>query len=471
MPKFLKVIFSLNFLYIILIAAQVAAIIFLCAYIPSTMPLAIAFIVVWILDGICALILFSKRGAPEVKCVWFLLIAALPVVGAIIYLFASSGRKNCGTLKIAGGDKAGFEGAANLLCGTAMAGYKKAVYFPDGQSLFSCAISEIERAKKSVYIEFFIIERGILFDRVFTALKKARERGAEVKIISDGVGSAFRLRKKEIKRLKNEGIEVKIFHRITPFPRAKLNLRDHRKIITVDGKVAFTGGVNLADEYININSPYGYWKDTGVAVYGESAKIFEGMFLAMFEGTAHEMPAPGLGQRNCLPVCDNPPCNSICEDAYTCAICSAKERVHIMTPYFCPSDKLLSALAFASRRGVDIKIIIPHIPDKKYAFEISKAYARSLIPCGIKFYEYTPGFMHAKNAIFDGKCFIGSYNFDFRSTHFNHECGIMFEDEITDEAEKDFDACLALSSPFTETKISPVKKFIVFILKIFSPLM
>ena len=471
MPKFFKVIFSLNFLYIIAIAAQVAAIVFLCVYIPSTMPVAIAFAAVWILDGICALILFSKKSAPEVKCVWFLLIAALPVVGAIIYLFASSGKRRCGCLKIESDDKIGLNGTANLLCGTARAGYEKAVYFPDGESFFNAAVSEIERAKKSVYIEFFIIERGNVFERVLAALKKAREAGAEIKIISDGVGSAFRLRKKEIKRLKNEGIEVKIFHKITPVPRAKLNLRDHRKIITVDGKVAFTGGINLADEYINIDSPYGYWKDSGVAVYGEAAKVFEEMFLAMFEGSCREIPAPATGNRNCLPICDSPPCNSLCEDAYVCAICSAVERIHIMTPYFCPSDKLLSALAFAARRGVDVKIILPHIPDKRYAFEISKAYAHILLPCGVKFYEYTPGFMHAKNAVFDYKCFIGSYNFDFRSTHFNHECGVMFEDGMTDEAEKDFAKCLSLSAPFVEGKISPARRFYRFVLRLFAPLM
>ena len=470
MPKFPKFVFSLNFLYIILIAAQVAAIIFLCVYIPSTLPVALALAAIWILDGVCACILFSRKGAPEVKCVWFLLIAALPVVGAIIYLFASSGKKNCGSLKTESDGAIGLGKAACALCGTAEAGYEKAEYFPDGESFFTAAIKEIENAKKCVYIEFFIIERGNLFERVLAALKKAKAAGAEIKIISDGVGSAFRLRKKDIKRLKSEGIEVKIFHRITPVPRAKLNLRDHRKIIAVDGRVAFTGGINLADEYINIDSPYGYWKDSGVAVYGEAAKIFEGMFLAMFEGS-FEMPAPQRGRKNCLPIYDSPPCNSICEDAYVCGISSAEERIHLMTPYFCPSDKLLSALAFAARRGVDVKIIIPHIPDKKYAFEISKAYARTLSPCGVKFYEYTPGFMHAKNAVFDNKCFIGSYNFDFRSTHFNHECGVMFEGDICDEAEKDFLSCLELSAPFSEEKISPFKRFTIFILKIFSPLM
>ena len=470
MPKLPKIIFSLNFLYIILIAAQVAAIIFLCVYIPSTLPVAIAFAAIWLLDGVCACILFSKKGAPEVKCVWFLLIAAIPVVGAIIYLVASSGKRSCGCLKIVQKDNAGLERAAGELCGTSSAEYERAQYFPDGESFFAAAISEIEQAKKCVYIEFFIIERGNLFERVFAALKKARAAGAEVKIISDGVGSAFRLRKRDIKRLKSEGIEVKIFHRITPVPRAKLNYRDHRKIIAIDGKVAFMGGINLADEYINLTSPYGYWKDSGVAVYGGAAKIFEGMFLAMFEGCC-EIPAPKKGLKNCLPIYDSPPCNSICEDAYACGICSAEKRIHVMTPYFCPSDKLLSALAFAARRGVDVKIIIPHIPDKKYAFEISKAYARNLSACGVKFYEYTPGFMHAKNAVFDDKCFIGSYNFDFRSTHFNHECGVMFEGEICEQAEKDFQACLALSAPFSEKKISPLKRFIIFILKIFSPLM
>lgn len=470
MPKFLKIVFSLNFIYILLIAAQVAAIVFLCVYVPSTLPLAAAFAAVWALDAICACILFSKNGAPEVKCVWFLLIAALPVVGGIIFLMSLSGKKTCGVLEIENGEENGQNDVRKALCGTMETGYERAEYFPDGGSFFSAACREIESAQKRVYVEFFIIERGKVFDRFLQSVQRARQNGAEVKLITDGVGSAFRLGKRDIKRLKSAGAEVKIFHRITPFARARLNFRDHRKIIAVDGRAAFTGGINLADEYANIDSPFGYWKDTGAAVYGEAAKIFEGMFLAMWKGR-HSMPAPEEGEKNCLPFYDSPPCNSVLEDAYVCRISAAKERVHIMTPYFCPGDKLLSALAFAARRGVDVKIILPHTPDKPYAFETSKAFAKSLENSGVRFYCFTPGFMHAKNAVFDGECFIGSYNFDFRSTHYNYECGIMLDGEVAEEAEKDFNDCLALSSPLNEGKISPPRKFLRFILKIFSPLM
>ncbi|MDE5667741.1 MAG: cardiolipin synthase, partial [Clostridia bacterium] len=330
-------------------------------------------------------------------------------------------------------------------------------------------VAEIANAKKSVNIEFFIIGRGHLLTSVVNALEQARNNGAEVKIICDGVGSAFRISRRDVKKLERLGAKVKVFHRLPPFPRANINLRDHRKIITVDGRVAFTGGVNLADEYINIDSPYGFWKDTGLAIYGEAAKIFEGMFLAMWHGR-YEMPAPKQGEKNCLPFYDSPYYRSFCEDAFISAICAAKERVHIFTPYFCASDKLAAALAFTAKRGVDVSVIIPHIPDKKYAFEVSKAFAGQMKKSGVKFYEYAPGFMHAKTLICDDKVFLGSYNFDFRSTHFNYECGVVFDGKICDVVERDFQDSLALSVEMQDGKLSRLKRLSNFILRLFAPL-
>lgn len=386
MRNFHGLIFKLNFWIIILIAVQLAAIIFLCLYIPSLMRVTLGFLLVWLLSAITATLLFIRKGAPEVKCVWFVLIAALPVAGALLYLIASINVKQQCVLTVRASQTRGLYRAANALCGTCGAEYERAEYFPSGESFLSAALEEINRAQKSVYIEFFIIGRGHVFNALLAAIRGAKGRGAEIKIILDGIGSAFKVSSKDVKKLKEAGAEVKIFNRLTPVPHARINCRDHRKILTVDGKTAFTGGVNLADEYANIRSPFGYWKDTGVAVHGRAAEIFEGMFLAMWNGK-HEMDAPPLGKKNCLPFSDSPPDKRFAEELFISAINSATERVHILTPYLCLSDKTLSALTFAARRGVDVKIIIPHIPDKKYAFEVSKAFAFMLRQYGAGLYE------------------------------------------------------------------------------------
>lgn len=452
-----------------LIAAQVAAIIFLCLYIPYFLPVALAFVVSWLLSTVCATLIFARKGQSEATRAWYVFISLLPVAGPLIYLLATVKKKPCGVLKVNAGYSKGLAAAANAECGTCEVGYDRAVYFNGGTEFFKSAISEIESAKKSVYIEFYIICRGHIFNTLLQALEKAKANGAEIKIISDGIGTAFRLRKKEIKRLKELGAEVKIFHRLTPLPRARMNYRDHRKILTVDGRVAFTGGINIADEYANINSPFGYWKDDGVVIYGAAAKVFEGMFLSVWQ-KHYEMDAPTGGKYKCLPFCDSPPKCKFGEDAYVCAINSARERVHILTPYFCAGEKTASALIFAARRGVDVKIILPHIPDKKHVLEISKAYAHELAVCGVKFYEYTPGFMHAKSLICDDGVFLGSYNFDFRSMHYNFECGVAFKGEMTEAAERDFQECLALSAPLAEEKLGAPKRFYRFLLKLFAPL-
>lgn len=469
MRNFHKIIFSVNFLYIALIAAQVAAIIFLCFFIPSFLPTAAVLALIWTLSATTAVVLFARRGAAEIKCAWFVLIAALPVAGALIYLFATAGKKPYGVLKVNAVSEKGLAGAAAGTCGTCAAGYDRAEYFKSGSEFFNRALSEIADAKKYVYAEFFIISRGHIFNAFLTAIERAKANGAEVKIIFDGIGSAFKINRRDIKRIKATGAEVKIFHRLTPLPLAKLNLRDHRKIIAVDGRLAMTGGVNIGDEYANITNPYGFWKDNGVAVYGAAAEIFTGMFLALWNGS-HEMDAPSGGKHRCLPFYDSPPYKSFYEDACVYAINSAKERVHIFTPYFCVSGKIAAALQTAARRGADVKIILPHIPDKKYAFAITKTYANELAPFGVEFFEYTPGFMHAKSLICDDKVFLGSYNFDYRSAHFNFECGVAFEGTVTAEAEQDFAECLALSVPFNRRKTTLFRRFYRTLLMLLAPL-
>ena len=466
--RILKIVFSLNLLYIILIAAQVAAIIFLCLAIPSVIPLAAVYAGTFLLSAITAAVLLTRGGGSEAKCAWFVLIAGLPVAGSVIYLLVTAKCKRWGILKVTTGTLGGVSACAQNACGTCSAGYDSAIYFKDGATLFERLFYEISRAKLQVCVEFFIVSRGNILDKFIDSLNKAKANGADIKILIDGVGSAFKLRKKDVKRIRQTGAEVKVFRRITPVPRSRLSFRDHRKIVTVDGKVAFTGGINLADEYANIKSPYGFWKDTGVAIFGSAAKIFEGMFFAMWNGS-EERHFESSGKYFCLPYCNSPP-EGFCEELYVHKISAAKERVHIMTPYFCVSEKLAGALKFTAMRGVDVKVILPHVPDKRYAFELSKACAHSLEPSGVQFYEFTPGFMHAKAVICDNEVFLGSYNFDFRSMRLNYECGVMLNGIICDEVELDFLDCLSVSQPLTDGKISPFKRFSRFIMRLFAPL-
>lgn len=472
MRNFPKFIFSLNFLYLLVIAAETVAIIFLCIYIPAVLPVAAAIIGIWLVTLTAVISVVCRGGSPEINLSLVLFLIALPLAGAVIYAFSLFCRKKCGMLTVTGAPAAeGMEAAAYQSCGTCGAGYDRAVYFKNGEQFFPLLFKEIENAKERVYLEYFIVRKGEIFSRLLSALRTAKNNGAEIRIIIDGIGSAFKTRRKDFKKLKALGAEIKIFHRLVPLIYTRLNNRDHRKIAAIDGKVAFTGGFNIADEYANINSPLGYWKDTGVALYGEAARIFEAMFLSVWD-FGYETQFRSDGKYRCLPYYDSPPHRAgFCENAYMTAISAAKERVHIFTPYFCPGDKLASALEFAAMRGVDVRIIIPHIPDKKYAFELSKASAIPLAEKGVKFYEYTPGFMHAKSLVCDGCAFIGSYNFDFRSMRLNYECGVMFEGEICREAEKDFWECLRLSSPLREGKLSFPRRLYRFIIKLFAPLM
>ena len=466
----LRNLLNLNFIYLILIAAEIAAIIFLCVWLPACVPVTASIAIVWVLNLVAGTVAYFKGASPEISRSVILMIIALPVAGAVVYLFSLLRKKERGILKVDSSTLSGEERAAKALCGTGGAGYDRAVYLKSGEEYFNLLFKEIEKAESSVYLEYFIVHRGKIFSRLLSALHAAKRNGAEVKFIIDGIGSAFKMGRREIKLLRAAGVEVKVFHRIKPLFYTGLNNRDHRKIAVIDDKVAFTGGFNIGDEYANISSPFGFWKDNGVAIYGEAAKVFSAMFLSVWSGDSSTEISEG-GNYRCIPFYDSPPrLSGVAENAYMTAISSAKRRVHIFTPYFCAGEKINAALSLAAMRGVDVRIIIPHIPDKKYAFELSRTCALELSGAGIKFYEFTPGFMHAKTMICDDRAFIGTYNFDFRSLRLNYECGVVFGGEICEEAERDFMDCMNLSMPFSTTKVKPVRSVYRFFLKLFAPL-
>ncbi|MDE6374039.1 MAG: phosphatidylserine/phosphatidylglycerophosphate/cardiolipin synthase family protein, partial [Clostridia bacterium] len=314
-----------------------------------------------------------------------------------------------------------------------------------------------------------------IWGAIYRELLKARSRGVEVKIIYDGLGSALRAPLKDFKRLKRAGAQIKVFNRLLPLPVSRLNFRDHRKIAAIDGDAVFLGGVNIADEYANLCSPHGYWKDGGGLFFGEIACVYSDLFLTAFDGKKSDCPRTMrkiTAKHSLLPVVDEPEQRgSLCEDLLASAIYSARRHVYIFTPYLCMGDKLCDAIAFAARRGVDVKLIIPHIPDKKLTYQITLAYGARLTDHGAEVYSYTPGFMHFKGVICDDGVLLGSYNFDFRSMRLNYECGVWCDDGVlADEAARDFTDCLAVSEKLHAKRRNAAAKLLSRLLSLFAPL-
>lgn len=423
------------------------------------MTLTAAVVGSYLLSFVTALSLINRNIPPEFKCAWLAFIAAVPVIGAVFYVVTIYKAKKCErTLR--------YDGCAL----PPPVSYERAVYLKDGAAYFDLLFREIAAAEKYVYLEYYIVARGEILERLIALLKAAHARGAEIKLIADGLGSALRLPRRKLKELQRAGAEIRIFHRLFPLPVSRLNFRDHRKIAVIDGKTALIGGINIADEYANLREVHGYWKDSGAAVYGQAATVYRDLFLSVWEGCKTAVPPRADGGATLCPVYDAPPVlKGFCEDAYCAAIHRATERVYAFTPYLCLGEKIRSALVYAVRRGVDVKIVIPHVPDKKLTFELTKSFAEGLAAAGAGIYEYTPGFMHAKLLLCDDEVFLGSYNLDFRSMQLNYECGAKFDGEIAQAAAADFRECLALSIPF-EPDRRRLRRLARSVLKLFAPL-
>lgn len=329
-------------------------------------------------------------------------------------------------------------------------------YFPSGESCFRKMLMELEKAEKFIFIEFFIIDRGIMWDAVLEVLKDRVAHGVEVRVMYDGTCHVKLLPYSYPEQLKAFGIKTKVFSPPVPAVSIHQNNRDHRKIMVIDGKVAFTGGVNLADEYINEIERFGRWKDAAIMLRGEAVKTFTGLFLQLwnldvkkkskfvqdgelkkylfnyaFEGSKGYV----------IPYGDSPlDKENTGEQVYLDIINQAKYYVYIMTPYLILDNEMMMSLTSAAKRGVEVKIIMPHIPDKKYVFHLARTYYPELMEAGVKIYEYKPGFVHSKVFVSDNdKAVVGTINLDYRSLFLHFECGAyLYQCDCINEIIQDF---------------------------------
>ena len=329
-------------------------------------------------------------------------------------------------------------------------------YFPLGDDMFPVLLEELKKAEHFIFMEYFIVEHGVMWDAILQVLETKAAEGVEVRFMYDGTCSISLLPYNYPKKLEEYGIRCKIFNPIKPALSTVQNNRDHRKIVVIDGKTAFTGGVNLADEYIGELERFGTWKDTAIMVQGEAVRNFTLMFLEIwnvdepqenYEKYLDASYCYGMteGEGYVIPYGDSPlDHENVGELVYMDILNSAKDYVHIMTPYLILDHEMLTALTYAAKRGVDVKIIMPGIPDKAYAFALAKTYYPELLRAGVKIYQYKPGFVHAKSFTSDDcKGVVGTINLDYRSLFLHFECAVyLYQVPQIADVEADFQETL-----------------------------
>ncbi|MDO5424481.1 MAG: cardiolipin synthase [Eubacteriales bacterium] len=427
-------------------------------------------------------IINKPENNPAYKIAWIVVILALPIFGASLYLFVESQFTtkwlNGRILKlhkemreyvkqepeVAGELAQENEQMGNLAHYMAEDGgypvYRNsgAKYFPTGEAKFEELKKQLMEAKSFIFIEYFIVNKGYMWDSVLEILKAKAQEGVEVRFMYDGTNMVSRLPYRYPQELESYGIKCRVFASIKPAVSTVQNNRDHRKIVVIDGQTAFTGGINLADEYINKKERFGYWKDTGIMVKGEAVRSFTMMFLEMWNAERLNSTddyarylnvpverTPEEGDGFVLPYGDSPLDNeNVGEAMYMDILNTAKHYVHIMTPYLILDNEMITALKYAAKRGVDVKIIMPHIPDKKYAFVLAKTYYNELLDSGVQIYEFEPGFVHAKSFVSDDeKAVVGTINLDYRSLYLHFECAVMlYQNAAIPSVEEDFQETL-----------------------------
>ncbi|TWT12457.1 cardiolipin synthase [Streptococcus sp. sy004] len=310
----------------------------------------------------------------------------------------------------------------------------KVTYFPSGEAKFAELKRQLFQAKKYIFLEYFIIDEGLMWGEILAILEKKASEGVEVRVMYDGMIEFSTLSFDYTKRLETLGIKAKAFLGISPFISTYYNYRDHRKIVVIDGKVAFTGGVNLADEYINHIERFGHWKDSAIMLEGKAVDTFTVLFLQMWSITDSNPDFSAYLPRHqeaskkedgyVIPYGDSPlDSDKIGENVYIDLLNHARDYVYIMTPYLILNSELEHAIKFAAERGVDVRLILPGIPDKQVPYALAKTYYKTLLKSGVKIYEYTPGFVHAKVFVSDHiKAVVGTINLDYRSLYHHFEC-------------------------------------------------
>ena len=502
-------LFSRFFLIVLLLLVQIFLIISFYTWLKNLLPFFSVITTLFTIGGV--IYLFNCDMDSSAKLTWMLVFSLAPITGAALLAFTQTNlghrtiQKRVAEL-IQGTKKAVPQSAETLKklegdpCATDdLVAYMnrsgcfpvcentEVTYFPQGEDKFAAMLEELRKAEKFIFMEYFILNEGYMWGEILRILEEKAKAGVDVRVMYDGMCEITLLPSNYCELLEQRGIKAKTFAPIRPIVSSHYNYRDHRKILVIDGKVAFNGGVNLSDEYINRIEMFGHWKDTAVMMKGEAARSFTLMFLQMWNITETQAVfEPWIAETGYVP--QNPSgfvipfgdCpldeDKVGRAVYMDILNRATNYVHIMTPYLILDDELQTAIIYAAQRGVDVRLILPGIPDKKPAFALAKSHYKRLVDAGVKIYEYTPGFVHAKVFVSDDcKAVVGTVNLDYRSFYLHFECAAYLRDvPAVADVEADFQATLKKSHEVTFEdlrRIPLTTRLAGWLLKVVAPVM
>lgn len=463
-----------------------------------------------ILSVLVVIAIMNRSDNPAVKLAWVIVILMVPVFGGMLYLYIGGKKPLVAMrnklepeieksakqlvfdetiheeLEQKDGDVAGQVYYLEHCSGFPACRDSQVNYYPSGEACFTVMLEELKKAKEYIFLEYFIVEEGIMWNSVLKILEEKAAEGVDVRVMYDDVGCAFVLPVRYEQVLRKKGIKCVVFNRYIPIFSTVFNNRDHRKILVIDDNVAFTGGINFADEYINEKQRFGYWKDNGVRLEGKAVHSMTMMFLQMWNSFSEEkldynqfsydevkkVPSKGL----VLPYTDFPLDDELVgESVYLNMINMAREYIYFFTPYLIIDNEMATALILAAKRGVDVRIITPGIPDKKLVFMATQSYYQQLVEGGVLIFQYRPGFIHSKCAVCDDKiATVGTINLDYRSFYHHFENGLfLYQMDAVKEIKKDMEETL---EDCTNITLALCKKNMFFqllqgILRIFAPLL
>ncbi|PKL13055.1 MAG: cardiolipin synthase [Spirochaetae bacterium HGW-Spirochaetae-8] len=512
MKKILKLLTGRLFTSFILVAFQVAVLVWLM---DNLMDVIVYYLpLVSILSFLVVFFVVSRDDQPAFKITWIIVIMAIPVFGIPFYIIFGNKRGGKRVARQVEKYQQHYEIEMRSLlpkpeasvretlmeyspCLARQAAYIENLssapvwdhtaveYFALGEQAFQRILEEVGKATRFIFMEYFIIEEGLMWNTMLALLQRKIAEGVHVRLMYDDLGTIQTLPVRYDRHLRELGISVAVFNQVRPHLNPRLNYRDHRKILVIDGEVGFTGGINFADEYINRKIRFGHWKDTTVMIRGDAVWNLSLMFLQQWIfATNEELDLSEFTPRNSYPddglvqpFGDSPlDGENVAENAYIQIINNAKRYVWITTPYLIIDTQMSNALCTAAQSGVDVRIITPRMPDKWYVHMVTRSNYKVLLQCGVRIFEYTPGFLHAKMFVSDDEvAIVGTTNMDYRSFYLHFENGVAFyRSSAVADVRNDIRRTLDVSTEITvaqEEGVPLSKRFARALLKLFSPLL
>ncbi|MBQ8446482.1 MAG: cardiolipin synthase [Clostridia bacterium] len=486
------------------ILAIIGIVVALCYYVPYF------YLAAFCTQVMCIISIVASDDNPDYKVPWLLIVMLLPIAGFMLYFLFYSRTLNKKYVRrldeiknrpYTQGAEFVFESLkaenieagnqAEMLCkigDTHVYNEGEITYYPSGEELFSAMLEDINKAEKFIFMEYFIIEQGKFWDPILEVLKDKAAKGVDVRVVYDDIGCMFTLPGNYFKSLQKMGIKATPFSRLKGAADGEFNNRSHRKITVVDGRIGYTGGVNIADEYINEIVRFGHWKDVGMRLTGDAVRELTRLFLIDY-GVNVKKDEPWqedffpkaevqAGEGYVIPFGDGPKplyARRVGKSVICNLIAGAKRYAYITTPYLILDDEMCQTLETAALRGVSVRLILPHIPDKKLVFEASKSFYKRLIEAGVEIYEYEPGFIHAKTYLIDGEyAMVGTINLDHRSLVHHFENGVwMYRCRCIADVERDFcetlTKCIAVDKAALRTNI--FKRALRSVIRIFATML